>query len=177
MARYNFETDLSIKGINKLISDLKTYKDVTLPSKVDAFVEALAKRGIKVAYQNVYGEFDNCVEFTYERTGNGEGEIIGKNTKLIHRKWYTKGGDLKDEYDISPILMAEFGAGKYAPSGWRGSLGKNGMKNAWGWYDADGDKHLSEDDPTIRPSHPLHNAFLEMQNIIQEVAQEVFAYE
>lgn len=177
MARYKFKSDLSVKGINNLINQLKEYENVTLPSKLDGFVEALAKRGIKVAYQQMYGEFANCVEFVYESTGICEGELVGKNTRLIHRVWYTKNGNVAGQYDISPILMAEFGAGKYAAPGWRGTLGKNGLKDSWGWYDSGGNLHLSEEDPTIKPSHPMHNAFLEMINVYREVAQEVFTYE
>lgn len=179
MARYKFKTDLSAKGIQNLINELNHYRDVILPSKEDAFIEALARKGIKVAYEHMVGEFDGKVTFTYEYVRQGEGQLVGSDVQKVFRQWYypkPNVGRVKDSYYISPILMSEFGAGKYAPSEWRGSLGENGKKDVWGWYDENGELHLSTEDPSIIPTHPMHNAFLEMSEVASQVAQEVFTY-
>lgn len=172
--QYNLKTDLSIQGLNKLAMELDTYVQQILPSKVDMFLEKLADKGIIVAQNHLYSTFRGCVDFSFNKTGFNEGELVGKDNTLIHRVWYKKNGDVSGEYDISPILMGEFGAGKYAPPEWRGTLGKNGLRDEWHWYDAQGVKHSSEEDDLIKPTHPMHNAYLEMARVYREVAQEVF---
>ena len=180
MAKYKFKSNLSTNGINNLIKELNNYANVILQAKTDAFIEALANRGIKVAYEQMVGEFNGKVAFSYEYVSKGVGKLVGEDIQKILRVWYYSKpnvGKIKDSYYISPLLMSEFGAGKYAPSEWRGSLGENGKKDVWGWYDENGTLHLSSEDPSIIPTHPMYNAFLEMKEVFEEVAKEVFTYE
>lgn len=175
-----FKATLSTKSISDLIVELEKYTYFELPYKCDLFIQKLAETGIRVAIANVYSDFAPCVDFTYEPIGECQGELVGKTTKFIHRVWYKKNGDVSGEYDISPIAMAEFGAGLYASTNpWglpstRGSLGKNGMKDVWYWYDEGGQKHSSDDDSKIVPQRPMYRAFVEMMDKCQSVAKEVF---
>ena len=52
MAKHVFTTDLSVKGIKRLISDLEDYKK-SLDDKVELFAQRLAERGVEVAKTNV----------------------------------------------------------------------------------------------------------------------------
>ena len=175
------KSNLSTNGIQNLIAELNTYT-LDLTMYCDELVKRLAEEGIRVAIYHVYSEFEPYVEFDYESTGIGEGRLIGKSTKLIHRVWYKKNGnDISGEYDISPILMAEFGAGWYASTNpWdsvgstRGTLGKNGNRDEWFWYDESGVKHSSNEDYTMNPTRPMYNAFLEMMEKVYTIAKEVF---
>lgn len=181
--KYSFETNLSVKGLTQLARELDIYANRILPSKVDVFIERLAEKGITVAKGNLNNTFSPCVDFIYKPTGSGKGEIESQ-TQLIHRVWYKHEGKGKNktlvvsgEYDISPILMAEFGAGPYAQEGWRGTLGKNGLRDVWYWFDENGTKHSSTYDDTIIPTHPMHSAVLEMEKVYRQVADEVFGNE
>lgn len=185
--KYSFKGNLSTKGIRDILRGLDNYRDTILPDKCYLFMQRLAEKGIEVAYYSMDSEFAPCVEFHYEFVGRdinkSEGMLVGKTTKFIHRVWYKPNGEESGSYDISPLAMAEFGAGWYASTNpWdsvpstRGSLGKNGLKSVWYWYDENGVKHSSEEDHTINPTHPMYRAFQQMMNECENVAHEVFGY-
>ena len=109
-----FEGDLSTEGINNIIAGLNHYADVDLPHLADVLVRRLAEIGITVAEYSVYSTFRPYIEFRYESESLGVGDLVGSDNALIHRIWYTKGGNVKGEADISPLLMSEYGAGPYA---------------------------------------------------------------
>lgn len=184
MAKLVFKSDLSVKGLKQLSQDLLTYAGTTLNIKSNAYVKALAERGITAAEGHVEGEFKPCVEFVFEKKGFGKGSLIGRNKTLIHRVWYTKSGEVQGENDISPILMAEWGAGKYAEEGHRGTFPRHdgktpslGVQDKWFWLDESGVKHSSDEDSLMIPTHPMHHAYIEMISVYKEVAKEVFGNE
>lgn len=181
MAKKSYKATISSDSIKSLIYDIEKYEVGDLPRKLEVLIEKLAKRGIQIAWANVYSDFAPYVDFTYKLVGECEGELDGRTTAFIHRVWYKKNGDVKGEYDISPIAMAEFGAGWYASTNpWdsipstRGSLGKNGEKDVWYWYDEGGQKHSSDEDYTINPTRPMYKAFVQMMMEVRNVAKEVF---
>ena len=178
MSKKVLTSNLSTEGINKLIKQLNTYKD-ELDIIADEIVQRLAERGIKVAEYSVMSDWRQCVEFKYEPKNLGEGELIGKDTTLIHRIWYTSDKPnlrKKKEADISPLWMSEFGAGQYALEGHRGTFpGQHqAFKSVWYWYDAAGNRYSSEDDYHMVSTQPMYRAFVDMMTNVEKVAKDVF---
>lgn len=176
MSNRVFKGDLSTEGIQGIIDQLNHYADVDLPHMADVLVRRLAEIGITVAEYTVYSTFRPCIEFRYEWHSLGDGELVGQDITPIHRIWYTKGGAVKGEADISPLLMSEYGAGPYAAQGHRGTFPEqtHAFQNEWFWYDASGVKHSSEEDYTIISTQPMYKALVEMMNKAIAVAKEVF---
>lgn len=172
-----FKGDLSTKGIQSIIDQLKYYSEVDLPHLADVLVRRLAEIGITVAEYSVHSAFRPYIEFRYDSQSLGVGELVGQDNALIHRVWYTKGGKVKGEADISPLLMSEYGAGPYAAQGHRGTFPgqTHAFQNEWFWYDETGNKHSSEEDYTIVSTQPMYKALVEMINKVNEVAREVFS--
>lgn len=179
MAKYNFKTSLSVDGIDRVIQELQNYQNVTLSNKLNLFIEELAKEGIRVASVNVHSDFVAFVDFVYNSSSLGKGEMVGLS-QPIYREWYDKSGNVAGGYDIDPIAMAEFGAGIFADSnpwgisGLRGSLGDNGKRISWCWYDSVGNRLSSDNDTSIVPTRPMYKALVEMMNVYESVARKVF---
>ena len=176
MSNRVFKGNLSTEGIQGIIDELQKYADVDLPHLADELVRRLAEIGITVAEYSVFSSFRPYIEFKYETHGLGVGELVGQDNALIHRVWYTKGGQVSGEADISPLLMSEYGAGPYALQGHRGTFPnqKNAFKSEWFWYDQSGVKHSSEEDFTMIATQPMYRALVEMMNRVTKVAKEVF---
>ena len=177
MSNRIFKSDLSAEGITGLIEQLKEYSEVSLPAICDQIVKALAEIGIEVAEAVITPEFQNCIEFKYIPLRSGDGNLTAWDGQVIHRVWFTKSGMLSGEADISPLLMSEYGAGKYAVEGHRGTFPgqRNAWRSQWFWYDEDGTKHSSEEDITILPTRPMYTAMVEMMNKAEWVVREVFS--
>lgn len=177
MSNRVYKANLSTEGIQSIIAQLEHYNDVDLPHLADVLVRRLAEIGITVAEYSVYSTFRPYIEFRYEPESLGVGDLIGQDSALIHRVWYTKGGMVGGEADISPLLMSEYGAGPYAAQGHRGTFPgqHNAFKSEWFWYDASGTKHSSEEDYTMISTQPMYKALIEMMNRVVAVAKEVFS--
>lgn len=177
MSNRVFKGNLSTEGINGIIAQLQRYNDVDLPHMADEIVRRLAEIGITVAEYSVYSTFRPYIEFRYEPESLGVGELVGSDNALIHRIWYTKGGAVKGDADISPLLMSEYGAGPYALEGHRGTFPeqKHAFESEWFWYDSGGVKHSSEEDYTMVSTQPMYRALIEMTNKAVQVAKEVFS--
>ena len=171
-----FKGDLSTEGIQGIIDQLTNYVEVDLPHMADEIVRRLAEIGITVAEYSVYPEFRPCIIFRYDTQSLGIGELVGEDATLIHRIWYTKGGAVKGEADISPLLMSEYGAGPYADAEHRGTFPgqTHAHQSEWYWYDASGIKHSSEEDPTIVSTQPMYRALYQMFKSVERIAKEVF---
>ena len=174
MSNRVFKSDLSTEGIQRLIDQLNEYADVTLPHLADTLVRKLAEIGITVAEYSVYSSFRPYIEFKYEMKGLGEGELVGSDNVLIHRVWYNKHG--RNEADISPLLMSEYGAGPYALDGHRGTFPgqTHAFESEWYWKDENGQLHSSEEDYTMVATQPMYRAMIAMMQKVQSVAKEVF---
>lgn len=158
---------LSQGSIRDARERIQEYKG-TLNSKIKQFVEELADYGISVAEQNT-GAWGKHIEFVKEI----EDTSIGCKAIMIMRdkdKIYPK----YDLRPVSPSLMAEYGAGKWAVNGMRGTFPEQIHANdpkGW-WYKGNDDKwHHSYG---LRPTRPMYTAYGEMVSHINEVAKRVF---
>lgn len=176
MSNRVFKGDLSTEGIQRIIDQLNHYADVDLPHLADVLVRRLAEVGITVAEYTVYSTFRPYIEFRYDVKGLAEGELVASDNGLIHRIWYTKGGQVAGVADISPLLMSEYGAGPYALNGHRGTFPNqtHAFESVWYWYDESGNKHSSEEDYTMIATQPMYKALVEMMNRVTAIAKEVF---
>ena len=171
---------LTAKGsIDKAIKELETYQN-EFHKKVKEFKERLLDVGVKTAYENA-GEYGEFILFKPEDTDAKVSFLVGKDGQKIVKEWYKDKNLTKYEsYEISPLLMAEFG------SGWLArvldnvaGVGQGTMPhqthafdpNGWWWYDADGVKHHSEGEA---PTFPMHAASMAMLMEADRVAKEVF---
>lgn len=174
---------LDVQSINKAIRQLNNYRDNTLPRKMREFVSALADVGIEVAAANM-GEYDGYVEFRKELSeviGSSKAIIIGSDLSSVLVRWL---GD-KGGYEVSPIALAEFGSGWLADvkfDSMVGIVGQGTMPNAkghafdtygWEWKDLD-EPHTYHRSIGYEPTHPLYNAWVQMEKDIQKVALKVF---
>lgn len=191
MARENLiNISLNRKSdIDKAIKQLEQYKR-ELDSKTQEFVNRLAEIGITVASSYVSATpYDQYITFsTTDETSGDEIAItvhMSDTTKITSEWWH--GGKLVQN-DVSPIMMAEFGAGWLAevkdysgdiPTAGRGtnSLFGHGNEDNWYWTDKSGQHHSARDENSIAemtPTHPIYNAVQQMKKSINKVAREVF---
>lgn len=194
MARV-FEAKLSLKDLRQLQKDLRYYRKYTLTESVEKFVNELLDRGISIAYQDA-GEFQGFIGFYKEmasasRDTDGAnfrkynyrvtGYLIGANVVKNIVKWNRYGKEVEEE--ISSILMAEYGSGKFADKKHRGTYPTtstnnppNAMRNMWfytqgeiengklKWYKASG----------VKPTMPMYHAFRQMQLDVYRCAIDAF---
>lgn len=175
----------NLGDIKKAIRALETEK-YSLNKKAERFVYRLADKGIATAKVNAgsYGAYILFFTNNVTVSDNGaEGMLVATDgTKLI-KEWYTdKELTNKRSYEVSPLLLAEFGSGWYATmQNWNvPGVGQGTMPNSYGhafdtdgwfWYDAAGVKHHSKGE---RPTYPMHAAMVAMMMEIESTAREVF---
>ena len=161
---------LSQKSIKKAIKEIEEYK-VYLKQKTIELRQALAQVGLETAESNVSG-FDGI---TFEIREDGDTTLlVGWSAKQIRTWWNTREGQVIDE-NYSPILMAEFGSGKHAVQGHRGTYptGKgNGLKDRWSYKPSKDEAPVWTDGET--PTRPMMKASDEMASKVIEVARKVF---
>lgn len=179
MSNKVFKSDLSTEGLNRLIGQLKNYRD-ELDIIADEIVNKLAERGIKVAEYSVMSDWRSLIEFKYEPKNLGDGELIGQDLTLIHRIWYTsEHPNIRNQREayVSPLWMSEFGAGPYALDGHRGTFPaqRNAFKSEWFWFDGNGNQHSSEEDYHMVATQPMYKAFVDMMVNAEKVVKEVFS--
>lgn len=165
-------------SIDDLIDYLDEYEK-NLDNKIKEFLSRLIDRGITVAQGNT-GEYGSYIHFSkkIEGTEDIQGLLIATDTKIISQ-WQTAHG--VEGYEISPLLLAEFGSGflakvKYEIDG----VGQGTMPNAkghakdlkgWYWVDMEGKKHHSTG---TSPTYPMYSAMVGMMLDIDQIANEVF---
>lgn len=165
--------------IEKLINELETYKS-TLNNKTSILIERLMRVGIKMAKARL-GEYEGFVTFEKQIDGNN-GLLIATDGKKIISRWYTdKKRTHMRSYEISPLLMKEFGSGWLAvvksdvPGVGQGTMpnsyGHAESPEGWFYYDMDGDKHHSIGEA---PTFPMYSAAVEMMREIDDIAKKVF---
>lgn len=168
------------KSIERAIRSLEKYRD-SLPKRSETFVNRLLAVGISTAKVHT-GKYGGYIKF--ERQVNGtEGMLVATNSKKLVKMWYDKRGRKIGSYEVSPILLAEFGSGWLADVVWDvAGVGQGTMPNAkghakdpqgWQWYDSSGRLHHSIGEV---PTYPMHNAMVAMINEINSIGQEVFKY-
>lgn len=175
---------LNSADLKRMSDELSGYKP-TLQEKLDRFVRALTDKGIHIA-KDTAGNFGSKIVFS--RRSDSEGTVlVAQETDVIISRWLRNGGEV--EAKVSPLLMAEFGAGPHAIV-WEGvnestnklpdgkTIGRGTFPNqthafedSWWYMDANKQWHQSRG---ITPTRPLHNAILEMILQIETTAKEVF---
>lgn len=175
MSKRIYKSDLSTKGIEKLIDDLINYKKEILQRKIDLFAKTLAEDGVDIAQVNV-ARLDAI--FT--------GELIAS----IHKKYgYSKSGTavyfvVADSYHAA---FVEFGTGQVGkdnsypyplPEGvnWEYNSGEKIIPigpGQYGWFypGDDGRWYFTQG----MPSRPfMYETLLELMKTVEKTAKEVF---
>lgn len=179
MGKTVIKCNLSTDSIQKAIQDLEKYKQ-DLNRKIEIFTKKLAQRGVEVA-RHESGKYGKYLSFTVETENTNDGYkavLVATNTGIIRSEWRTKEG--VKSADVSPLLMAEFGAGllaenpKNIPDVGAGTFpgGSHGKDpEGWWWMDLDGNWHHSYG---VTPKQPMYKASMEIIRVVNEVRKEVF---
>lgn len=175
MARYNFTSNLSAKGIKKLRQELQNYKTNILQHKIDLFARMLSEIGVNSAQIRIA---DLDAIFT--------GELIAS----IHSLY---GGSSKGTAifyvvaDSKHAAFVEFGTGQLGMEGpypypfpigmdWQYNTGKTIFEigpGQYGWFypAEDGTWKFTQGMPA-RPF--MHEAFIDIYAKVERIAKEVF---
>lgn len=183
---------LNSNDIRRMADEVINY-GTNLKDKIRTFTSRLADKGILAAIASG-GRFDKYLIFSKQSDIDGT-IIVASETSIITAKWLKYGH--KVEAKVSPLLMAEFGAGPHAiiweglngntnilPDGTeigRGSFPPNESgdyfgpehadESSWWYMDLDGEWHQARG---VKPTRPIHNAVLEIIAQIESTAREVF---
>lgn len=174
-----FKCDLSQKGIEQLIKELKNYRDVILPDICRELVKRLAEIGIQTA--NIYIGQSPLGHYVSVKT-NIEPSKMGCKAILIA----TGATKVSDEYnDFNTLLAIEFGAGIHYnkqgnPKADELGFGVGtfpGQIHAFedGWYYWDEDSQSWQHTHGVKATMPMYNASIEIIKNIKKVALEVFS--
>ena len=168
---------LNSRDITDTINKIEWFKS-DLQRKLERFVLELADVGIEVVKANTFVEYDeqyinrgDLIEFSKLITVEGESVVCRLTAEGIPYTKEWKGGMAQ----VDPLLMAEFGSGKYAePFGMRGKFPNQHVAflDSWEWTDNSGITHESSGSV---PSRPMLKAKEEMANQIRAVAERVFS--
>lgn len=175
---------LNSNDLKRMANELQQ-QEYSLKAKVKTFMERLADKGV-YAGQTTIGNFGKYV--TFSRYMNELGVVVvAQETSTITAKWLR--GREEVEAIVSPLLMAEFGAGPHAII-WEGVTGSTNLlsdgkmigrgtfpnqthafESSWWYMDLNKQWHQASG---VKPTRPLHNAMLEIINTVESTAREVF---
>jgi len=182
------ETKLNSADVRKAADEVRQFgRD--FQTKVYQVLQRLADKGITTA-QTTIGNFGKFVTFSKQTAGDGV-VVVAQETNVIVARWLRKGEEV--EAVVSPLLMAEFGAGPHAII-WEGQNGNtntlpdgkeigrgsfkypdqiqtHAFQSSWWYMDLNKQWHQASG---INPTRPLHNAVLEIIAQIESTAREVF---
>lgn len=179
---------LTSDSLKQMADELRNYEN-SLRDKIRLFRELLAAKGIMAARSSVTGGFGNYI--TFEKQDSGDTTVIvAREMSQVLSSWL-RNGEQVDAW-VSPLLMSEFGAGKYAIV-WQDTQGgstdvlsdgthigrgtfhypdpSHGVKDAWYYMDLSGNWQKASG---VKPTRPMHNAVLEIITQIEQTAREVF---
>ena len=179
---------LTSESIRQMADELRNY-ETSLRDKITQFRERLAAKGIIAARASVNPGFGQYITFEKQDTGDTT-IVLARETSQILSSWL-RNGEQVDAW-VSPLLMSEFGAGKYAVV-WQDTQGgstdvlsdgthigrgtfnypepSHGIKDAWYYMDLSGNWQTATG---IKPSRPMHSAVIEIITQIESTAREVF---
>ena len=174
-----FKVELSQKGIEKLIKNLKNYRDVILPNRCKELVKKLAEIGIQTAQVKI--NESPLGHYISIRT-NIEPSKMGCKAILIS----TGESFVSDEYDdFNTLLAVEFGAGIHynaEPNPKSKKLGYgvgtfpgqiHALEDGWHYWDEESQEWKYTHG--IKATMPMYSASVEIIRNIQKIALEVFA--
>lgn len=179
MAKHTLKSDLSVKGINNLIKQLKDYQN-DLQKKTERLVKKLAEEGIPVIDQNM-----KKASFTVDGKGIQSGSDPEHYTYV---KLHTFGNYAEAILIVEgkELLFIEFGAGVYHntpvgasphPKGGElgyviGAYGKGkGAQKIWGYFSDSGEFVLTHG---TEATMPVYKAGLEIRKKFLKAARETF---
>lgn len=166
------------RSIASAIRELEKYER-EIREHSQELVDALADHGTDVASMSggTYGQYDS---FTKRSEGDGttaKATLVGTGTEIT-KEWGDNG--VRKSATINSLLMDEFGSGAMSEVlfdsangiGGRGTLNTygNAFRDEWYWDD-DGFRTYSSGEI---PSHPMHNASMEMQQSVEKYAKNIF---
>lgn len=179
---------VSKNGLNKAINFLDDYKK-QINDKTKLFIDFLSDYGKVTIEDNIQssGELNDIgyvthmiqVEKTLEHPINGYKAIIyAFDVDKVISIWYNSKG--RNEAEVSPLLMMEFGSGQMAENPLNvGGVGQGtfpGQTHAdqpqgWYWRDEDGNLYHSKG---IVPTQPMYHAQQKLLQDLERIAKEVF---
>lgn len=174
MAKYKFQTDLSVNGIKDLRRQLKDYERNILQSKLEKFVARLAEEGVEIAQGNIAsldavftGELFNSIHT--ENGGSSKGSAIffvvadSEHAAFVEFGTGQQGLENPYPYDLPDGVEWNYNSGKTI---FQVSPGE------YGWfYPRDGKWYFTQG----MPSRPfMYMANMEMYNRVKKIAKEVF---
>jgi hypothetical protein len=175
MARRVFKCDLSQKGIDKLIKDLKNYRNVTLQDKIRQISQQLAMEGVSVAKIQV--QKYNAV-FTGELV-NSIFEKIGMQTKTRSVFYVVANSEHAVFVEFGTGQMGEEAAYPYPlPPGfdWKYNVGQKIFEvspGQYGWfYHRDGQTYFTQGMPA-RPF--MYETAMDLYTKVVAVVMKVFS--
>lgn len=178
-------TKLNSASLKKAADEVRQYGN-DLQVKIYNVLVRLAEKGITVAEQTI-GNFGKYVTFSRRSETDGM-VIVAQETSVILAEWMLKNGEKREEF-VSPLLMAEFGAGPHAiiwhgqdgdtnvmPDGKKVGRGefphqKHAFESSWWYMDLSGNWKSSTG---IKPTRPLYNAVMELISTVNATVREVF---
>lgn len=166
------------RSIASAIRELEKYEQ-KLNEHSQELVNALAEQGIKTASASggTYAQYNTF--YSHSETGgeSARATFVGSGTEIT-KEWGDNG--VRKSATINSLLMDEFGSGAMAEVlfdsangiGGRGTLNTygNAFRDEWYWDD-DGFRTYSSGEI---PSHPMHNASMEMQQSVEKYAKDIF---
>ena len=167
------------RSISAAIEKLKQYQQ-KIKDNSQELVDALADIGVDVADMSG-GTYASGNSFS--KTSENDGEVakatlVGTGTEIT-KEWGENDNQRKSA-TINSLLMDEFGSGAMAEVlfdgvegiGGRGTLNTygNAYRDEWYWNDRGFVEYSSGE----IPSHPMHNASMEMRQSAEKIAKEIF---
>ena len=182
---------LSKTSINAAKKQLRAAKR-TLKEKCEEFVNELAKIGITVAEGNS-GYWGKYLMFSRDVSQSRYGAkaiMSGNYTQLVARSWKVmdEGEETIKTVFVNPLLMAEFGSGKFASDAAGTKNAEYASKYGAGRGTFYGQTHAMQDEgwswKTLddewvhsygeTPSMPMYSAYEQMMADVQRIARQVF---
>jgi len=175
---------LTSSDLKRAADELTAYAN-NLPNRIMAVLQRLADKGI-TAGETTIGNFGKYVTFSKHTEGLGV-VIVAQETGVIVSEWLRHGERV--EAEVSPLLMAEFGAGSHAiiwegtksntdtlPDGTKIGRGTfpdqtHAFQNTWWYMDVNQQWHQASG---VNPTRPLHHAVMEIIAQVDATAREVF---
>ena len=169
------------RSIASAIRELEKYEQ-RLNDRSQKLVDALAEQGVKtaVASGGTYAAYDTFDSRSEPGGETAKAVFTGTGTEII-KEWVDRDG-MEKASQINSLLMDEFGAGVFAEVLFDGvgGIGGRGTHNDWGNSFRDEWFWFIKGDPTPHygsgevPSHPMHNASMEMQQSVEKYAKNIF---
>lgn len=177
-------TRLDSAELKRAANEVRQYGN-DLKIKIHEVLQKLVDKGITVAEQAVdwYGNY-----ITFSRQFENDSVVlVAQEVGTIISEWLRYGEPVYAE--VSPLLMAEFGAGSHAviwggmtsdtnslPDGRKIGRGtfpnqKHAFESVWHYMDLSGNWQTVSG---LKPTRPLHKAVLEIISTVEMTAREVF---